>query len=175
MATRLDTLRYYLGRLGMPGMAGMLLLLGSVIFWLSVGQPKAVALSALAADNAQQRQKAAARAALPADGNAAPALPPLAPAADAALRRLYAAAGESRLQLEQGEYRLVEIRDAKLSRYQLSLPLQGSYPALRSFLARALNQEPALALTALQLQREAVEATELEATLNFSLFLEGAP
>lgn len=171
---RLDTVRYYLGRLGLPGLAGVALLAVSGMLWSSVLQPKAAALAALAADNAQQRQRSAAAHSQPAD-LAVATQPPHVAEAEAALRRLYTAAGQSGFTLKAGEYRLVPVTAAKLDRYQLALPLQVGYPALRSFLVRALNQEPALALTALHLEREAIEAVELRAMLNFTLFLEGSP
>jgi hypothetical protein len=101
--------------------------------------------------------------------------PALAPEAEVTLRRLFDAAGQSGLELVQGEYRLVDVKDAGLRRYQLLLPVYGQYSEIRSFLAKALNQDAALALTAIQLRRDVIESTDMEAVLSFTLFLEAAP
>jgi len=95
-----------------------------------------------------------------------------APAAAAARRRLCGAAGRAGLELDRGEYRLTEIKDAHLRRYQLSLPVDGGYPEIRRFVAEALNADPALALTAIQLRRDRIESPDLEGLVNFTLYLE---
>jgi len=85
---------------------------------------------------------------------------------------LFDAADKAGLKLDQGEYRLTEVKDAHLRRYQLSLPVYGGYPEIRAFVAQALNTDPALALNAIQLRRDRIESPDLEALLNFTLYLE---
>lgn len=174
MAASFDTLRFHLGRLGWAGVAGAVLIVGSLAYDAGVVRPRETALEDQLNRNAQARRTAEAlraQAASQADAGVA-ARPPLAPAAAAALRRLFDAADEAGLQLAQGEYRLTEVKDAPLRRYQLSLPVAGGYPEIRAFVAQALNADPALALTAIQLRREQVENPELDALLNFTLYLE---
>lgn len=173
MAGRFDAVRFYLGRLGKPGMLGALLLLGSLVFLSTVVRSKQAALEDMSARNALARQAAAAELASRSDDGASRSA--LAPEAAAALRRLYAAADESGLELAKGEYRLLETGDARMRHYQFLLPVYGSYADVRKFLALALNQEPALALASMQLRRDAIESTELDAVLNFTLYLEAAP
>lgn len=173
MVSPVDRIRYYLGRLGKAGALGALLIVTSLAYETAVVRPREAALDSQILRNEQARQEAAAlhaRAAqTPVDTTGQPSL---APAAAAALRRLFDAAGRAGLELQQGEYRLTEVKDARLRSYQLSLPLTGSYPQIRAFVAQALNADPALALTALQLRRDRVETPELDALLNFTLFLE---
>jgi hypothetical protein len=172
MARPLDTLGFYLGRLGRVGAAGALLIVASLAYEQAVVRPREAALAEQLAHNAQARRESAqqARALQTAvDGAGQPAL---APAAVEALRRLFDAADRAGLALDQGEYRLAEIRDPQLRRYQLSLPVSGGYPEIRDFVSRALNGDPALALTAVQLRRDGIESPDLEGLLNFTLYLE---
>ena len=174
MARPVDTMRFYLGRLGKAGALGMLLVVGSLAYDATVVRSREVAL----ADQLTRNQQALraieaqrARATTEADAGKA-GQPTLAPAAAAALRRLFEAADKTGLELPQGEYRLTEVRDAHLRRYQLSLPVSGGYPEIRAFVARALNADPALALAAIQLRRDRIESPDLDALLNFTLYLE---
>ena len=173
MAASFSTLRFHLGRLGWVGAAGAVLIVGSLVYDAAVVRPRAAALEEQVARNAQARRTAEAlRAQAASEADAGVAAPPLAPAAAAALRRLFDAADQASLELAQGEYRLTEIKDAPLRRYQLSLPVAGGYPEIRAFVAQALNADPALALTAIQLRRERIESPDLDALLNFTLYLE---
>ncbi|MHB1145303.1 MAG: hypothetical protein ACYCZS_10435 [Thiobacillus sp.] len=173
MAASFSTLRFHFGRLGWAGAAGAVLIVGSLVYDAAVVRPRAAALEEQVARNAQARRTAEAlRAQAASEADAGVAAPPLAPAAAAALRRLFDAADQASLELAQGEYRLTEIKDAPLRRYQLSLPVAGGYPEIRAFVAQALNADPALALTAIQLRRERIESPDLDALLNFTLYLE---
>lgn len=174
MARPLDRLRFHLGRLGRVGALGALLVVGSLAYHVGVVGPRAVALDAQLQRNAEAAQAAeAARAQTAAAADAGRMeRPALAPAAAAALRRLFDAAEAAGLDLPQGDYRLTEIQDAPLRRYQLSLPVSGGYPQVRAFVTEALNADPALALAAIQLRRDRIEDTELDAVLNFALYLE---
>lgn len=174
MTRPVDTMRFYLRRLGWAGTAGALLSVGSLAYDAAVVRPRATALDEQLARNEQARR---ASEALRAEAAAAvdagvTGQPTLAPAAAAALRRLFEAADKAGLELPQGEYRLTEVKDAHLRRYQLSLPVAGSYPEIRKFVAQALNADPALALTSIQLRRERIESTDVDVLLNFTLYLE---
>lgn len=173
MARPLDTFRFYMGRLGRVGAVGALLIAASLVYENAVVRPREAALNEQLLGNEQARREAAAQRAH-AEQTAVDATgqPALAPAVAAALRRLFDAAGQAGLELDQGEYRLTEVKDANLRRYQFSLPVAGGYPEIRAFVAQALNADPALALTAIQLRRDRIESPDLEALLNFTLYLE---
>lgn len=167
-----DWLGWLIARLGWPGIAGVVLLLGTAALqhWL---------LAAMATQKADLIAQAATLEALQSRQAAAPppseALEPLtdAPASPETLGRLFKAASRVGLALMQGEYRLQGgSGGAGPLRYQIVLPAQASYPVLRSFLADALNANPALALDGITLSRERVEDGELKAVLRFTLYLE---
>lgn len=174
MARPLDLFKFYLGRLGRVGATGALLIGASLAYQQGVVRPNTVALDEQRVRNEQARRATEAqRAQEMSEANAGLAgQPALAPAAAAALRRLFDAADKAGLGLDQGEYRLTEVKDAHLRRYQLSLPVYGGYPEIRTFVAQALNADPALALNAIQLRRDRIESPDLEALLNFTLYLE---
>jgi len=154
-------------RLGWPGALGAALLLAALAVDLLLTPPLEETVLA--------RQAEAARRALvplPAERlRKAPALPR--ERAEAALPRLFAAARHHGLTLDEGRY--AETGKAGEShRLRIDLPVSGTYPALRAFLAEVLDDNPALALETLELSRDDIESTQLEARLRFMLNLETA-
>lgn len=172
MARPVDMFKFYLGRLGRVGTAGALLIVVSLMYDAAVVRPRAAALDEQLQRNEQARRVAAAQRARVAQTPDTAGQPALAPALGTALRRIFEAADKAGLELDRGEYRLTEIKDAHLRRYQLSLPVAGSYPEIRAFVTQVLNADPALALAAIQLRRDRIESPDLEALLNFTLYLE---
>ncbi len=75
------------------------------------------------------------------------------------------------LKLRQGDYRLHRDRDAGVVAYQMHYPVTGSYAALREFINVALEEFPALALEEVQIRRNSIGATDVEARLRFTLYL----
>lgn len=172
MARLLDNLNYYLGRLGWMGVAGVLLMIGGLAYENIVVRQRETMLDEQLMHNEQARRKEAEMRALEDHADAGiEGRPSLAPAAAAALRRLFEAADKAGLELDEGEYRLTEAKDANLRLYQLSLPVYGRYPEIRAFVTEALNGDPALALVAVQLRRDTIETPDIDAMLNFTLFL----
>ena len=86
------------------------------------------------------------------------------------LNKLYAAAAAQQLVLEQGEYRLSSDKTGKLARYQVTLPVKGSYLQIRQFVDQALIDVPVAALDDINFKREAIGATQLEARIKFTLY-----
>lgn len=173
MARPLDTFKFYLGRLGWVGVVGVLLIAASLIHEYAVVRPNEAALDEQRQHNEQARREVIAQhARLAQSARNAGVGPALAPAATAALRRLFEAADKVGVELDQGEYRVTEVKDAHLLRYQLSLPVYGSYPEIRAFVTQALNADPALALSAILLRRDSIETPDLDGLLNFTLYLE---
>jgi hypothetical protein len=173
MARLEDDLKFYLGRLGKVGALGVLLIVVSLVYQYAMVRPREALLDEQILSNEQAQRRAAALRAHAVDSEAdAIGQPALAPAVAAALRRLFDAADKAGLELDQGDYRLSEAKDAHLRLYQLSLPVYGSYPEIRAFVAEALNGDPALALTAIQLRRDGIDTPDLDAQLNFTLYLE---
>jgi len=89
------------------------------------------------------------------------------------LRELHAAADKEQLLLERGEYKLSEEAGLPLLRYQVTLPVKGSYPSIRSFTRRVLQDMPTLSLDSIALQRPNVGDPVIEAQIRFSAFHRG--
>jgi hypothetical protein len=68
------------------------------------------------------------------------------------LARLHAISVATGVQLKSASYRTVKT-DARIVRYEIMLPVTGSYPQLRDFLKRALGEIPVLSLDAISLKR----------------------
>ncbi len=168
----LDWLAWLAARLGWPGLGGLALMLAAGLADWGVTEPLRAESAVLAAKVARLETQRTAQA----PERPAPALAERLPGAShtpEAVAALFAAAGKAGLRLDKGDYKLVGTGGDDLMRYQIGLPLLGGYPALRGFLAGALNGNPDLALDGLSLSREAVEATELAAHVRFTLFLSG--
>ena len=165
-----DWLAWLAARLGWPGLLGLALILASVLADWTVTRP-------LRAETAELAGRVTGLEARQLETQAAPPTPavrlPGAAHTPQAIADLFAAAGKAGLRLERGDYKLIGAGADGLVRYQISLPLQGSYPVLRNFLTVALNGNPDLALNGLSFGREAVEETELAAQVRFTLFLSG--
>lgn len=164
---------FLLDRLGLPGMLGVVLLLAAlagqfVVVRLIDGQSRVLAAQVSAAARAGASGKDR-RSGLAASGRIEPA-----DKVPDNIAALFAAAGAAGLTLHNGSYHLVYAKDSGLGQYQVVLPIEGAYPAVRDFLDKALAQ-PALALDSLKLSRDSVEDDTLKAEVHVTLFLERKP
>jgi Tfp pilus assembly protein PilO len=87
------------------------------------------------------------------------------------VERIYAAAAAEKLSLMHGEYTGADLPAAGIVRYKITLPLKGSYPQVRRFIAEALKTVPGLTLDDVALQRQKIDETQVEARVQLSLFL----
>ena len=165
--------------LGIPGLAGVLLLAACLVFGLVSLVPAHGSLEKL-------RQQTSRTSAPPTGGSSgiAPAsvtpaeqlaqfyaaLPPQG-AATESLNRIYQAAAKERLTLARGEYSLATTPDSPLARYQIVMPVRGDYGQIRRFIRLALAAVPHLALDELSFQRQSIAEAQLEARIRFTLFL----
>jgi hypothetical protein len=79
------------------------------------------------------------------------------------------------LTVTRTEHRLSVDADAGLERLVVSMPASGSYAQLRGFIELALQQDPALSLDSLKLQRANPQAAQLDADLVWSLHARSTP
>lgn len=177
--------RRVFSQLGWPGVVGLSLMALAIITWLSWVRPEMRALQDLQRENASLRTRIAqiAKQGIPEQGSQSEldrfygffATTPV----TVWLDKLYAAAAAEKLQLDQGEYRLVGDKSGKLLRYQITLPVTGSYLQLRQFIERALVDVPVAALDDINFKRENINATQVQARIKLTLFLRadhaGAP
>lgn len=87
------------------------------------------------------------------------------------LEKLYAAAADSGIALEQGDYRLISRRGDKLARYQITLPVKGTYPQIRKFISHLLADLPAASLDGVSFLRQKIGDTQVESQLKLTLYL----
>lgn len=165
--------------LGWPGLAGGALVLASVAYGVAVLRPAAQQHQAA-------RQQVAEAEALQARRDSGDAPAPQSPAEERAafyrqfpaqadatrwIERIYRAAAAEKLALTRGEYVLVPVPDSGLWRYQITLPVRGSYGHIRRFIAATLAGVPNLQLDDLSLQRQNIGDNEVEGRIRLSLFL----
>ena len=96
------------------------------------------------------------------------------PAADAALQAValvHRSAAAHGVALSHGEYRVLRESGARWLRYQVNLPAQAPYPALRAWVAEVMNAVPNASLDELGLRREDAAQPTLDARLRFTLYL----
>lgn len=86
------------------------------------------------------------------------------------LAKLYGMATAAGLELRTGTYRLDESRQ-RFERYQVSLPVAGSYAQVRTFLEGALAGVPVMSLDQVSFRRQGVNDTRIEAEIVLTLHL----
>jgi hypothetical protein len=171
--------KYHLARLGWPGWSGLALLFAAIGYLLSVVLPATRELDQL--DRSVARSVAEVKAE---QGGGTRQLTPSEQLAQfyAAfpkgttvpdwLGKLNSIAVKQNLSLDVGNYSLVHNQSARLDRFRITLPIKGSYPQVRKFIATALATVPALSLESVAIKRDKVGDGQVEARVEFLLFLE---
>lgn len=91
--------------------------------------------------------------------------------APAQVSSIFSAANDNGIDLDKIEYTLTHDPAAGFSRYQVILPLSGTYPDIRHFVIDLLNTMPALAINELSFKREDTHSQEVEARLRLTIYL----
>lgn len=86
------------------------------------------------------------------------------------LEALAAAVQRAGLSLDRADYSPGTATAGALLRVEATLPLSGSYTAVRRFVAEALNELPHAALESLQIERATAQSSQLQATARLVLF-----
>ena len=87
------------------------------------------------------------------------------------LAQLHSVAKANGLELHRAEYRMLAPPEQKLARYQIILPVEGSYRSIRQFASQALEEIPALALSQIKFQRRRISESSPEAQIIFTLYI----
>ena len=87
------------------------------------------------------------------------------------LGKIFGVADQQTLILEQGEYRAVRDNVSRLTHYQIMLPVKGTYPQVRKFVAAALAEVPNLSLDSIQFERQKVGDSMVDAKVKLVLYL----
>jgi len=174
-------LRYWGQQAGWSNIVGVVLIIAAVLIYTILGAPAAHRLHGMQAGAAQMRAAIAQhkknwvpespRASLRVFYQSLPAqndIPVL-------LETIFDAAYESNLAPETGEFKLTQEIKAPFLRYQITLPVQGSYANTRKFVNRVLQEIPSAALDEINFSREDVRVPEVEAKVRFTLYLKDKP
>lgn len=177
---RLQTqVRWQIARLNLIGKIGVgLITLSAVFFWAAV-LPQNEDLRKLqeqAASMQQQTQIESAVGAKLDDSQALQVFYDFFPGIDSSpywVKELDIIAKKHGVELSRGDYRLMQEQESKLARYEMILPVRGSYPQIRAFIADMLVSVPAIALVDVALKREDIKSGKLDARLSMNLYLHG--
>ena len=162
--------------LGWPGILGLGLLVSIGGFYVSALAPQQTRIEELHQESLQLRQKAKRS---DSDAPQAPAeklaafygfFPPPKDLPDL-LEKIFGAAKLQTLVLEHGEYRALKEGVGKLTRYQLTLPVRGTYPQIRKFVDAALAEVPALSLDSIQFERRKIGEATVDAKIKLVVYL----
>lgn len=88
------------------------------------------------------------------------------------LDKIYRAARVHGIQLEQGNYAPSQEKRARLLRYQITLPVKGSYVQLRKFVATVLAAVPIASLDNISFERQKIGDQLIEAKIKLTLYLD---
>ncbi len=177
MASLIQQVRYWLGLVGQPGLAGIALMVAAVALAASVVLPQQERIAKLEQDIERIRRAPPAIEIAPPETQEVKVekfyrnLPQSTTTPDW-LQKVFDAASINGVVLEQGEYILLSNPNAKLEQYRIIFPLKGAYPQLRKFTAAALEAVPALALESLLFKREKIADGSVDAKITFLLYLE---
>ena len=86
------------------------------------------------------------------------------------LARLNAIGARSGVQIRSADYRMQKT-GTRLERYEVVLPLTGSYPQIRAFLGQALAEIPVLSLDQVTIKRERAQGGAVQAEARMTLHL----
>ncbi|MCO6427334.1 type 4a pilus biogenesis protein PilO [Nitrosomonas communis] len=172
-------IRWQITRLSLIGKIGLgLLVLSTVFFWAAV-LPQEEELhkrKGQAASMQQQTQIESVERAKLDDSQALQVFYDFFPNLDSSpywIKELDKVAKKRGIELSGSEYRLMQEQGAKLARYEMVLPVRGSYPQIRAFIADVLAAVPAMALTDVVIKREDIKTGKLDVRLSLNLYLHG--
>jgi hypothetical protein len=85
------------------------------------------------------------------------------------LAKLYAIGRATGVELQSASYKSAAATGGKLERYEIVVPLSGSYTQMRDFLKRSLAEIPVLSLDQITLKRESRREGTVQAELRLTL------
>jgi hypothetical protein len=87
------------------------------------------------------------------------------------LDTLFSLCEQHGLAVDKGEYALVEKSGGALRRFEVTLPVVGSYPQVRALVLEVLEKLPAAALSDVAMEREKIADGRARATLRLVFFV----
>lgn len=174
-----DRLRFTLAAAGWPGIAGTLLLVAGVIGEVLVvpHELAKAASSQAAAERSHQKYLKVAAGGGQGGSSTAQTLTSFRELlasdkqADEVLETIQRDAQKYGLAPVGTEYKWQRVPDAKLVEVRIIMPLKATYAPLRTFVKDVLVDVPGLALEQIELQRDNIGSTDVDARLRFLLYL----
>lgn len=166
--------------LGWPGVVAIALLAANLAFYFSVTIPARDEVERLraSAEYAQAKKQRLARnhlATLPptpaSDLQRFNAFFPPAQEAPKWISTVYAAARGEKLVLERGDYKGLRDVGVPLVRYQMTLPVKGTYPQIRRFIAEILEEIPSASIDDISIKRDKISSEAVDARIKISLYM----
>ncbi|MEZ0231597.1 MAG: type 4a pilus biogenesis protein PilO [Methylophilaceae bacterium] len=170
-------LQHYSRLMGWQGVIGSMCLFASLIFLLAMVIPKARNIERLAQDVAKLRKEMPQHQGRWIDRSPQASLNtfyqflPTEREATALLSVILASASDNGLVLDKADYALTRNSQAAFSRYQITMPVSGSYVQIRRFSNQVLNALPAAALNEISFKRQDIGTEKVEAKLRFTVYL----
>ena len=87
------------------------------------------------------------------------------------LEKIYQAAQDESVQLDEGDYRPSNKKGEEVVHYQINLPVRGSYLQLRKFLAKVLSEIPNISLDQISYERSKIGDSAVDANIRLTLYL----
>lgn len=175
-------LRWQIARLGMIGKTGLGLLVVSCLFFLVAVLPQDATLQALKEQaetmQAELQSEAGGESIAGSKMSRDQTLQvfyDFFPRIDSSpfwIRELVRVAKQRGVEINSSEYRLIHEKGSRLTRYEMMLPVRGSYSQIRAFIADALQAVPSMAITSIVMKRENIQSARLEARLEINLYLD---
>lgn len=164
--------------LGIPGMAGVILLVCSLAGYFSFSFWEKARLDTLSRDVVTEtkrlemsRMNSGVDASSPgAQLHAFYGFFPVRQKVPELLKTIYAAAHDESVGLAQGEYKFIPGKSGRIVSYQVNLPVKGNYVQIRKFIVKVLNSLPSAALEGITFKRESISRGDLEAKIRFLIF-----
>ena len=165
--------------LGWKGLAGLVLIIGSLSYLIIVAVPKAQQLQRLQMEmttvKANPKQSDSNR------NNSDPSdiartfydVLPTQTEASSKISAILRVATDNGLVINKVEYEQ-PLSVLPLIQYQIKLPLTGSYMQIRQFINQVLNTLPSIALNDISLKREDIATGLVDAQIQFTLYLQKA-
>jgi hypothetical protein len=171
------TVRAWIDRLGITGVVGAALVIAAAAMAAGINRERAAQVAALRAEVVAARG-----APQGSRGTSGPMTPlehlrsfharfPPVEAATQSLNQIREAAVGNGITLVSGEYRMELRPEDRLRRYRVTLPIQGSYAQIRTFVDRVLVDVPWAALDEVEMRREGTAGQPIQARLRFTVYL----
>jgi len=167
---------YKLRRLEWQSKAGLSLMVIGLLLFLTMTLPKIHTLKALKVDmaNLKNTQSSISQENRKPDFDITEQFYTLLPVqkdVNVKIAQILQIAADNGLQIEKVEYVSQSTTASALLKYQIKLPLTGTYIQIRQFINQTLNSQPSLALTDVNFRRNDIGADLVESNILFTFYL----